>query len=313
MMSPYHAPVLRGEAVDFLLHNPAGTYIDGTVGGGGHAEYICDRLGEQGRLFCCDADEDAVSASRDRLQRFGERVTFIHTNFRELKAELHRHGLGPVDGILLDLGVSSYQLDEGSKGFSFRSDGPLDMRMDRRQSFSALDVINTYDEGALADLLWRFGEERQSRRIARKVVASRPIKTTGDLSKAVEKAVGGKFLTKTLARVYQAIRIEVNQELSSLKAVLEDSRDMLAPGGRLVVIAYHSLEDRLVKEFLKHEAATTIPSGNKYIDDQAKVPTFRILTRRPVVATENELRENARARSAKLRAAERLPEMGTTA
>ena len=306
MRLPYHAPVLCGEAVGYLLHDPAGTYVDGTVGGGGHAEKLSGLLNNQGRLICCDVDEDALDASRDRLRRFADRITFVRTNFRLLKTELRARGVSGVAGILLDLGVSSYQLDEGAKGFSFRTDDRLDMRMDRRNDFSAHEVVNTYDAEAIADILWRFGEERHSRRIARTIVASRPVNSTGALSKAVERAVGGKFLTKTLARVFQAIRIEVNQEMSNLRTLLADSPDLLVPGGRLVVIAYHSLEDRMVKEYLRDAAASIIPSGHKYVEDQKKIPAFRILTRRPVVASENEVRENPRARSAKLRAAERL-------
>ncbi len=306
MTLPYHAPVLCAEATGYLVQDPAGTYVDGTVGGGGHAEQICSQLNARGRLICCDVDEDALRTSRDRLGRFGERVAFLRTNFRLLKSELRASGISGVAGILLDLGVSSFQLDEGSKGFSYRTDDQLDMRMDRRNAFSAKDVVNQYEEQAIADLLWKYGEERHSRRIARALVASRPIQSTGALSKAVERAVGGKFLTKSLARVFQAIRIEVNQEMENLRTVLQDSPELIVPGGRLVAIAYHSLEDRMIKDFLRDAAASTIPSGHKYIDDQKKTPTFRILTRRPVVASENEIRSNPRARSAKLRAAERM-------
>ncbi len=302
----YHLPVLCAEAVEFLLTDTSRIVVDGTTGGGGHAERICERLLPGGRLVCFDADADALAASQQRLARFLDRVTFVHANFRNLNAELHRLGIDMIDGLLLDLGVSSHQLDEASRGFSYRADEPLDMRMDRRQVRNAREVLNSYTEEQLAEILWRFGEERASRRIASRIVASRPVETTGDLASVVRRAVGGKDLVKSLARVFQAIRIEVNDELGSLAQVLNGSLDVLAQRGRLVVISYHSLEDRIVKEFFREEAAASIPSGHKLVPDTPRIPRLRILTRRPVEAGTEEMRRNGRARSARLRAAERI-------
>jgi 16S rRNA (cytosine1402-N4)-methyltransferase len=306
MTATYHEPVLRDEVLSYLMTDTGGTYVDATVGGGGHAEGISTRLGGDGRLICLDLDEDALRAARQRLLRFSDRVTFVHANFRDLRTELRARGVSSINGLLLDLGVSSYQLDEGSKGFSFRSDDPIDMRMDRRQPLTGRDVVNTYDEPKLGELLWKFGEERRSRRIARSIVEARDIETTGALAAAVESAVGKRFLTKTLARVFQAIRIEVNGELKNLERILADVPETLSPGGRVVVLSYHSLEDRIVKESFRKESAERMYSGHKYVEDRVLVPTLRILTKRPVVATAAEAARNPRARSAKMRVAERL-------
>ncbi len=302
----YHLPVLCAEAVEFLLTDASRIGVDGTTGGGGHAERICERLLPGGRLVCFDADADALAASKQRLARFLDRVTFVHANFRTLNAELHKLGIDIIDGLLLDLGVSSYQLDEASRGFSYRADEPLDMRMDRRQTLNAREVLNTYAEERLAELLWRFGEERASRRIASRIVAARPVDTTGDLASVVRAAVGGKNQVKSLARIFQAIRIEVNDELGSLAQALNESLDVLADMGRIVVISYHSLEDRIVKEFFRKEAAASIPSGHKLIPDTPRTPRLHILTRRPVEPGADEIQHNGRARSARLRAAERI-------
>jgi 16S rRNA (cytosine1402-N4)-methyltransferase len=302
----YHAPVLCDEAIEALLADPGLTYVDGTLGGGGHAERVCRLLSANGRLLCFDLDEDAIRFASRRLARFGDRVAFVRANFREMKTELRRMGLDRVGGVLLDLGVSSFQLDEGPRGFSFRSDEELDMRMDRRQQLTARDVVNGYPVEALADILFRYGEERLSRRIARRIANQRPLRSTGDLSAAVESVVGERFLVKTLARVFQALRIEVNGELDNLSAGLTAALDVLAPGGRLVVVAYHSLEDRIVKEFFRKEAAVVIPSGHKLVPDAPRNPRLRILTRRPVQPSALEIERNPRARSARLRVAERV-------
>ncbi|MBI4535427.1 MAG: 16S rRNA (cytosine(1402)-N(4))-methyltransferase RsmH [Ignavibacteriae bacterium] len=302
----FHEPVLREDVLRFLVTNGEYVYVDGTVGGGGHAEGICKRLRGAGRLICFDADEDALVYSRNRLQAFQQRVTFVHSNFRNLKAELHAVNVERIHGILLDLGVSSFQLDEGPRGFSFRADERIDMRMDRRQKMSGWTVVNRYDEKMLAEVLWKYGEERHSRRIARKIVKARPIDSTGRLSSVVESAVGKKFLIKSLARVFQAIRIEVNDELGNLEHVLADSIDLLEPGGRIVVITYHSLEDRITKNRFKEASAQRIPSGSKYIPDAVAVPRLRVLTKTPVKAAAEEIEHNPSARSAKMRVAERL-------
>lgn len=309
----YHLPVLCAEAVEFLLTEHSRIVVDGTTGGGGHAESICERLPSGGMLVCFDADADALAASQQRLARFGDRVRFVHANFRNLKAELQGLGIDTIDGLLLDLGVSSYQLDEGSRGFSFRADEPLDMRMDRRQAQSARDVVNTYSQERLAEVLWLYGEERTSRRIATRIIGSRPLVTTGDLAAVVRSVVGPQHLVKSLARVFQALRIEVNRELENLSTVLADVMEVMADRGRIVVIAYHSLEDRIVKEFFRTEAAVSIPSGHKLVPDTPRTPRLRVLTRKPVEPGADELTRNGRARSARLRAAERIRDNdGTT-
>jgi 16S rRNA (cytosine1402-N4)-methyltransferase len=305
MAATYHEPVLRDEVLSSLVTDPGGTYVDATVGGGGHAEEICKHLEGDGRLICFDLDEDALTASRERLRRFEHRVTFVRANFGGLREELRARGILSIRGLLLDLGVSSRQLDEGAKGFSFRADERIDMRMDRRQPLTGWDVVNTYAEARLAAILWEFGEERHARRIARRIVEARPIHTTGALRSVIE-AAGTSFLTKTLARVFQAIRIEVNGELKNLERVLTDLPVILAPGGRVVVLSYHSLEDRMVKDRFKREAAARVYSGHTYIEDTIRVPTLRVLTRKPIVATVAEAQSNPRARSAKMRVAERL-------
>ncbi len=302
----YHDPVLRDEATQFLL-TPAGKmFVDGTLGGGGHAEEICRRMDQDAKLVCFDADEDALQFAKKQLAAFSGRVEFIHSNFRNLESELRSRDIHSIDGLLLDLGVSSYQLDDGSKGFSFRADEPIDMRMDRRQPESGWHIVNTYAEEELTEVLWKYGEERNSRRIARAIVNGRPIDTTGTLRRVVQSVTGERFLTKSLARVFQAIRIRVNNELDNLQKVLHDAIHILAPGRRLVVISYHSLEDRIVKDFFKQNAATIIPSGNKYIPDTIISPKLVLLTKRPQIASHQEIERNPRSRSAKLRAAERV-------
>jgi 16S rRNA (cytosine1402-N4)-methyltransferase len=302
-----HAPVLRDDALNYLLTDPTRVYVDATVGGGGHAEAICERLRENGRLICFDADADAITVARERLQHFGDRVLLVHSNFRNLRGELRFLGINVIQGLLLDLGVSSFQLDEAEKGFSFRIDARLDMRMDRKQLLSGWHVVNEYDEHALSAVLWKYGEERHARRIAKRIARARPVDTTSALGEIVAAVVGKKFLTKSLARVFQAIRIEVNDELKNLEQVLHDSVSILSPGGRLVVISYHSLEDRAVKTMFRREAITSIPSGHKYLPDETVIPRLKILTRKPVVPSLSEIARNPRARSAKIRVAERIP------
>ncbi len=299
----YHVPVLCEPAVRFLLTDAEGIYVDGTVGGAGHAEAVCVLLRGRGRLIGFDVDDEAIGYAEKLLEPFRERVVLLRANFGALRAELAALGIESITGLLLDLGVSSHQLDEADRGFSFRGDELLDMRMDRRQQFTARDVVNTYDEGALAGVLWKYGEERNSRRIARRIVAARNIERTGALREIVESAVGRRYLTKSLARVFQALRIEVNGELKSLERVLTDGISLLAPGGRLVVISYHSLEDRIVKACFRRESAERLPSG---YTDVLVSPKLRILTRKPVGPDQTEAARNPRSRSAKLRAAEKV-------
>jgi 16S rRNA (cytosine1402-N4)-methyltransferase len=307
MSVAFHDPVLRDEVVHYLVTDPTRDYVDATVGTGGHAEAICERLEAPGRLICFDADERALAAAKDRLGRFGERLLFVHSNFAHLLNELGTLHIRSIHGVLLDLGVSSLQLDDPLRGFSFREDERADMRMDQRQVFSARDVLNSYGEQELLHVLWTFGEERHARRIVRKIIASRPVETTGALRAIVESVVGQRFLTKSLARVFQAVRIEVNAELKNLERVLQDAPTLLSPGGRIVVLSYHSVEDRVVKEFFKRQAATTVPSGRKELPPTVVEPRLRVLTKKPITPTEPEMDRNPRARSAKLRVAERLP------
>ena len=279
MSSPYHLPVLRDEVIKFLITKHDGIYVDGTLGGGGHAENILEEIYPLGTLVGIDADADAQREAEKRLQRFSGKVVFVHDNNANIRSILQSYRFPTIQGILLDLGVSSFQLDEGSKGFSFRGNDVLDMRMDRRQSFNAATVINTYPLEELADIFWRFGEEKNSRKIARAIVERRGMKkieTTGDLADVIERRVPGQFLTKTLARVFQALRIEVNHELDSLSHTLNESVDLLAGGGRIAVISYHSLEDRIVKSFFMEQSATVIPSGHKLVPDKPANPTLRV-------------------------------------
>jgi 16S rRNA (cytosine1402-N4)-methyltransferase len=301
----YHEPVLCSEALRFLLTDPSGVYVDGTVGGGGHAERLCEALHPGGRLVCFDADRDAIHHARERLRDYGNRISFVHRNFGALREELEAIGIGAINGLLLDLGVSSFQIDEPGKGFSFQANGVLDMRFDHRQERTAMDVVNGADEKELERIIRWYGEERMARRIVRQIIRRRPLRMTSDLSASVEAAVGGRFLTKSLARVFQAVRIEVNQELPILRQALHDAVSLLYSGGRLVVISYHSLEDRIVKEVFKEYSARMIPSGHPYVPDRQVTPLLEVLTRKPLMASEDERRTNPRARSAKMRVAER--------
>jgi 16S rRNA (cytosine1402-N4)-methyltransferase len=302
----YHVPVLLDEVIRALVTDREWTYVDGTLGGGGHAEALCRLLEGAGHLIAFDADAEAIHFSRERLMEYASRTTFVHANVRILGAELKRLGVSGIGGILLDLGVSSRQIDDPMRGFSFRADEPLDMRMDRRLTRTAMEVVNLATAERLADILYQYGEERASRRIARTIASRKPLTTTGVLTRAVEEAVGGRFLVKTLARVFQALRIEVNGELESLADALAQGVESLRPGGRLVVIAYHSLEDRIVKEFFRREAATSIRSGNRLVPDTPRVARLRILTRKPIEPAPEEVERNPRARSARCRVAERI-------
>jgi 16S rRNA (cytosine1402-N4)-methyltransferase len=307
--SSYHLPVLRDEVIKFLITKHDGVYVDGTLGGGGHAENILEKIYPLGTLIGIDADADAHGEAEKRLQRFSAKVVFVHDNNANIRSILQSHDIPSIQGILLDLGVSSFQLDEGSKGFSFRGNDVLDMRMDRRQPFNASTVINTYSAEELADVFWKYGEEKNSRKIARAIVERRGVKeieTTGDLADVVERRVPGQFLTKTLARIFQALRIEVNHELDSLSRTLNDTVDLLANGGRIAVISYHSLEDRIVKSFFMEQSATVIPSGHKLVPDMPATPTLRVLTKKPIVPSREEQLSNPRSRSAKMRVAERI-------
>ncbi len=296
----YHKPVLLHESVAGLNIHPKGVYVDVTYGGGGHAELILSKLEDQGRLIAFDQDQDAkANVPAD------SRITFVPQNFRFMRNFLMLHGAPQVDGILADLGVSSYQLDKAEKGFSTRFDGKLDMRMDLNNPVDAQQVVNTYEEKELARVLASYGELQHARRMAAAIVEYRnnkAIKTTFDLKRAVSALLPKNKENKVLAQLFQALRIEVNQELDVLKAFIEQSVASLKPGGRLVVISYHSLEDRLVKNFIK----TGNFEGEVIKDFYGNQQTpFKAITRKVVVAGEQEIEQNNRARSARLRIAER--------
>ncbi len=306
--SSYHIPVMLNEVIEHLITKKDGIYVDGTLGGGGHAEKICEQIEFNGTLIGIDADTDAIHEAGKRLQRFNTKVQLVNDNTAHIAHILRSRNISTIHGLLLDLGVSSFQLDDASKGFSFRGNERLDMRMDRQQSLDAHSVVNTYDEEELADVIYHYGEERLSRRIARRIVNRRekePIETTGQLASIIESVVGGKFAVKSLARVFQSIRIEVNDELHRLQAMLNDSLQFLTTGGRIIVISYHSLEDRIVKTFFNECAAKTIPSGNKFQPDTPRIPELRVITKKPLEAAAAEQKLNPRSRSAKMRVAER--------
>ncbi len=304
-----HVPVLLNETMNLLVTNPAGIYIDGTLGRGGHATEILKRLSPEGRLIGLDRDAEAIEQTKEILKPFGDRAVQIHGNFADMKKLCGQIGVTAVDGVLLDLGVSSPQLDVAERGFSFAKDGPLDMRMDRTQGRSAADLVNEDDEETLANLIYRLGEERDSRRIARAIVLARQkgrIERTLKLAEIVEQAKGGRRgPTHPATQTFQALRMAVNTELESLDAGLEAGLAMLHEGGRMAVITFHSLEDRPVKEFFKRHTVkyeSLQQGGEKLVYDE---PAVRLLTKKPLTASKQELVDNPRSRSAKLRAAER--------
>lgn len=309
LTAPFHTPVLLNEVLSFLITAPDGTYVDATLGGAGHAEALLQRLGSGSRLIGLDADREALSYAQQRLAHYGKRCSCIHGHFGDLRAILARSHVSSVYGVLFDLGVSSFQLDEGSRGFSFRSDNRLDMRMNTLQNRSAIDVLRDMSEENLAHIFKTYGEERFARRIARRIVEKRKtarVETSSELSAIVRDVVGSRFLTKSLARIFQAIRIEVNDELTQLERGLDSAIESLVPGGRIVAISYHSLEDRIVKQQLKFASAASVRSGTTLLPDRPVTPRVTIITRKPVEASRDEQERNPRARSAKLRAAERV-------
>jgi 16S rRNA (cytosine1402-N4)-methyltransferase len=295
----YHEPVLVHECLEGLALRPDGTYVDATFGGGGHSRVILDQL-EGGRLIVFDQDADA-----EKQLPQDKRLVFVRQNFRHIKAFLKLHQATPVDGILADLGVSSHQLDTPKKGFSTRFDGPLDMRMDQDGDVTAASVINNYDEHDLVRIFSAFGEITNSKTLASVIVAARrekPIKTTDELKKAVSKLTKGNP-NRYLAQLFQALRIEVNDEMGALQDLLQQSAEVLRPGGRMVLLAYHSLEDRLAKNFFKRGVFAGEPEKDLY--GNFEVP-YKLVNKKPIGAAEEEIARNPRARSAKLRIAEKL-------
>jgi 16S rRNA (cytosine1402-N4)-methyltransferase len=307
--TPVHVPVLLDEVVTYLAPRPGAVIVDATVGEGGHAEAILRRIAPAGRLIGFDRDADATVRAEERLRSFGQNVIVRQANFAALGSALDDVGVGHVDGVLFDLGVSSRQLLEPDRGFSFDRQGPLDMRMDLRQTITAADLVNTMNERELANLIYRYGEERASRRIAREIVKQRPLETTRDLVRAVEAAVGGgRGRLHPATRTFQALRIATNAETDALVSGLPQAIDRLRPGGRICVIAFHSLEDRVVKQVFGLAARGCSCPPDAPICTCGRQRTLRIITKKPVMATPAEVRRNPRARSARLRAAERLSE-----
>lgn len=307
-----HIPVMLNECLEGLNIKADGTYVDGTVGGAGHSIEIVKRLSENGRLICVDKDEDALKAAGERLAPHKDRVTFIHDDYKNLVNELDSIGVGKVDGILLDLGVSSYQLDNAERGFSYMKDAPLDMRMDRSQRISAHEVVNGYTESELARILFDYGEEKLARQIARNIVRARsekPIETTLELAKIVEDTYPAKTRWKfghPAKRTFQAIRIEVNDELSSLGEAVTAMARRLEKGGRMAVITFHSLEDRIVKSAFKELSLACTCPPDFPVCVCGKVQEVELVNKKPITASEEELENNSRSQSAKLRVIEKL-------
>lgn len=302
-----HYSVLLNESIEELKIKEDGIYVDATLGLGGHSSKILSSL-TTGHLYSFDEDSLAISYADKRLQKIGSNYTLIKSNFVNLKAELAKLGITKIDGIVFDLGVSSPQIDDASRGFSFSKDGVLDMRMDRDATLTAENVVNEYSKEALTDIFFSYGEEAKSRLIASKIVASRPIKTTLELVKVIESAVGANYFYKTHPerKIFQAIRIEVNKELSVLKAVLPDVTELLKPSGRVAIITFHSLEDRIVKKFFKENSEVNeLVKGLPTIPDAYK-PKLKLITRKPILPSSQELVANSRSKSAKLRVAERM-------
>lgn len=307
-----HYSVLRDETIEQLNIKPDGIYVDGTLGGAGHSYEICKRLSEKGRLIGIDQDEDAISAASKRLEEFKDRVTIVRSNYSDMKNVLRELGIEKVDGIILDLGVSSFQLDTPERGFTYRSeDAPLDMRMDNRNPLTAKDIVNTYSEIELFRIIRDYGEDRFAKNIAKHIVKAReksPINTTGELNEIIKAAIPQKVRATgghPSKRTYQAIRIELNHELDVLQDNLDDMIELLNDEGRICIITFHSLEDRIVKSnFKKNENPCTCPSnfpvcvcGNK--------SKGHVVTRKPILPSQEELQENSRSKSAKLRVFEK--------
>lgn len=310
-----HYSVLLEETIDNLNIKPDGVYVDGTLGGGGHSYQICRRLTDGGRLIGIDQDKDAIAAAGERLKEFEDRVTIVRSNYSNMKNVLQDLGIEKVDGIVLDLGVSSFQLDTPERGFTYRAeDAPLDMRMDDRQKLTAKDIVNEYSEAELFRIIRDYGEDRFAKNIAKHIVAARkdkPIETTGELNRIISGAIPMKVQATgghPSKRTYQAIRIELNHELDVLKDTLDDMIDLLNEDGRLCIITFHSLEDRIVKSnFKKNENPCTCPSSFP-VCVCGKKSKGRVVTRKPILPSEEELEANSRSKSAKLRVFEKHQE-----
>ncbi len=306
-----HVSVLLDETIDGLNINPDGIYVDGTLGGGGHSYQICKRLSDKGRLIGIDQDGEALEAARERLKEFEDKITLVRSNYCEIDTILKDLGVEKVDGIILDLGVSSYQLDNLERGFSYKSDAPLDMRMDQRQSKTAAEVVNNYSENQLFRIIKDYGEDKFAKNIAKHIVMARkdkPLETTAQLSQVIKAAIPMKFQAKgghPAKKTFQAIRIEVNQELTVLKESLDTMIEHLNPNGRICVITFHSLEDRITKiKFRENENPCTCPPDFP-VCVCGKQSKGKVITRKPIIPSEQEMSENKRSKSSKLRIFER--------
>ncbi len=307
-----HASVLLNETIEALHIKPDGVYLDGTLGGGGHAYEVCRQLGDKGRFYGIDQDAAAIEAAGKRLEEFGDRVTVIRNNYCNAREALKEKGVRHVDGIVLDLGVSSYQLDTVERGFTYKYDTPLDMRMDQRQELTARDIVNTYDEQSLYRVIRDYGEDQFAKNIAKHIVqarADKPIETTFELNEIIKAAIPAKMRAvggHPSKRTFQAIRIECNRELDVLRNSLEDFVNMLNPQGRLCIITFHSLEDRIVKNFFREmENPCTCPPEFP-VCICGKIPYGKTVPRKPILPSEEEMEVNSRSKSAKLRVFERI-------
>jgi 16S rRNA (cytosine1402-N4)-methyltransferase len=311
-----HTTVLLQETVDGLNIRPDGIYVDCTLGGAGHSEYLVQQLSDQGRLICFDQDTIAIESAKIRLADHLHKVTFVHANFRDIKEELQELGIEKVDGIMYDLGVSSPQLDTPERGFSYNHDAPLDMRMDTTATLSAYHVVNDWEFNDLVRIFYRYGEEKFSKRIARKIEEAReiaPIETTGQLVELIKDGIPAPARRKgghPAKRVFQAIRIAVNDELGAAEESLQDAIKMLAINGRISVITFHSLEDRITKTIFKEAASYPELPPNLPVIPEGMEPILKLITRKPILPSEEELLHNNRSRSAKLRIVEKIIEKG---
>jgi 16S rRNA (cytosine1402-N4)-methyltransferase len=303
----HHEPVMMPEIMLALNVQPGGRYIDGTLGEGGHSREILRAADPGGQVLGLDADAEAITVATERLAEYGDSFRAVNVNFRDVRATALQHEFVPVHGVLFDLGVSSLQLDRESRGFSFRRADPLDMRFSFDQQITAADIVNRYAESELADIIFHLGEDRASRRIARAIVRSRPILTSIELAEVIEKVNPrrGKR-THPATQTFQAIRIAVNDELSALETALEQAVSLLGQGGRMAVISYHSLEDRIVKNFVRKQASDCVCPPGTPVCRCDHLATLKVVTRRPLIPTDVEIASNPRARSAKLRVAERI-------
>lgn len=309
----HHVTVLLQETVDMLDVKPDGIYVDATLGGAGHSQYLLEKLSEKGHLYAFDQDQTAIDNAKIRLKSYYDKgqVTFIKANFRELRAQLLKEGVSEIDGILYDLGVSSPQLDERERGFSYKQDAPLDMRMNQEAKLTAYDVVNTYDYHDLVRIFFKYGEDKFSKQIARKIEQVRkikPIETTTELADIIKSAKPAKELKKKghpAKQIFQAIRIEVNDELGASDESISQALELLALDGRISVITFHSLEDRLTKQLFKEASTVDVPKGLPFVPDELK-PQYQLVNRKPILPSKEELATNNRAHSAKLRVAKRI-------